>query len=58
MKKRNGFDGKDMILLVVTLCVIYLVCTWLFAGDTTDPNSKTSDEYLKQLQQQEMQDNK
>lgn len=29
LKERNHFDGKDMILLVVMLFIIYAVFTWI-----------------------------
>lgn len=29
LKQRNHFDGKDMILLVVMLIIIYGVFTWI-----------------------------
>ena len=29
LKERNHFDGKDMILLVVMLIIIYGIMTWV-----------------------------
>ena len=29
LKERNHFDGKDMILLVVCLIIIYGIMTWV-----------------------------
>lgn len=37
LKERNHFDGKDMILLVVTMLIIYGIFTWIFSDYT--PNN-------------------
>ena len=36
LEERNHFDGKDMILLVVTILIIYCIFTWFF-GDYNTP---------------------
>lgn len=48
MKKRNQFDSKDMMLLVVTLIIIYVVMSWfgnfgdlLGSGNQTSMESQT-----------------
>lgn len=28
MKKKNHFDSKDMVLLVVTLIILYMIMSW------------------------------
>lgn len=50
MKKRNQFDSKDMILLVVTLLIIYVVMSWfgnfgdlIGSGNQTSIESQTYD---------------
>lgn len=49
LKERNHFDGKDMILLVVMLLIIYGIMTWVefFAqeyanGQQQDVNVQTT----------------
>lgn len=46
LKERNHFDGKDMILLVVTLLIIYGIMTWVefFAQENMDQNANVSQE--------------
>ena len=41
LKERNHFDGKDMILLVVTMLIIYGIFTWIFSDYTPNNYANT-----------------
>lgn len=43
LKERNHFDGKDMILLVVTMLIIYGFFTWFANGGKTFEETFGSD---------------
>ena len=45
MKKKNQFDSKDMILLVVILFIIYVFVSWFGnSGELMDYGNPTSTE--------------
>ena len=43
LKERNHFDGKDMILLVVCLIIIYGIMTWVQFFAEEAQNNRNND---------------
>ena len=53
LKERNHFDGKDMILLVVMLIIIYGIMTWVefFAEQKQESLNNNSQTMMESVQE-------
>lgn len=53
LQKRNHFDAKDMILLVVMLIIIYGILTWVefFAEEAANAKQNTDKTTIESMQE-------
>lgn len=53
LQKRNHFDAKDMILLVIMLIIIYGILTWVefFAEEAANAKQNTDQTTIESMQE-------